>query len=431
MIRRVAIIGGGASGLMAAILLARRLEGRAQIAIFERCDRVGKKLLATGNGRCNISNLSNDPTRYHSVEDDGQGAETLLRRFDASAAIAFFESLGVVCVEEDESRVYPASGQASSVLDLMRMEMARLGVEERTQCDVTAIVRAGDGTPRYAIETADGNPSKERFDAVLVAAGGEASPQLGSNGSGFALMRALGHRSTPRYPAIVPLETDKASIRALTGIKFVGGASVWQGDPRRAESICLRAEEGEVLFADYGLSGPPILQLAEAVGARHLRDPEAAIYAALELQPGEDKLALVGKLTARRDEFGHMPIGEFFTGWLNKRIGQTLMREAACLPLTRMSASLTPAEIEALAALLKCWPIRVLKVRGFAKAQVTAGGIPLSEFTAGLESRFAPGVFAAGEMLDVHGDCGGFNLQWAWASAHTAAAAMGKALLKA
>lgn len=404
----VAIVGGGAAGLAAGVMAAR--EGMRTIVV-EKQPRVGRKLLATGNGTCNITNQQAAPGRYHGTWADF--VRPALEGFSPADACDFFASIGLECTVREDGRVYPLCAQASAVLDCLRLELAAAGAEERCGCGVLAIRRQGDG---FRLETAD-----EPIEAaqVLVCAGGAAAPGLGGGNDGYTLLAGFGHDRTPLFPSIVQVRTDTAWVRALKGVR-VDGVVCFRLDG----SDCAR-EEGELLFTEYGLSGPAVMQASRCVGDWE-RQKKGRMEAVLDLLPGYDRDRIRAMLLRRRELPGRL-LEDLLTGLLQKRLGQTVLRAAGCVPLSRPAASLMDGELEKVLDHIKGWIIPVTGTQGFGGAQVTAGGMNTALFDPDtMESRLVPGLYAAGEVLDVDGDCGGFNLQWAWASAHAAVAAMAR-----
>ena len=400
------IIGGGAAGLTAAVLLGRALarENRTpSVLLLEKQARVGKKLLATGNGTCNITNANATPDRYHG---DRHVADAVIRRFSPSDTVAFFNSIGVSCVKRADGKYYPRSEQAAAVLDQLRIEATLLGVTEQCDAAVTAIKRDKNG---FTVVTDDG---KYTAKTVLVATGGAAAPSLGGSVDGYNLLTALGHTRTPLFPSIVQLKTDITYVKAMKGLRVDGTVTITVGNRERRET-------GEILFTDYGLSGPAVMQVSRLAGDWE-RQKKGDCIASLDLFPDMSEQDLVTVLSRRASIQGRT-LENYLTGFLNKRIGQTAVR-AAGLTLTNDVATLTSEQIATLAHLLKHWEFKVLGTKGFAGAQVTAGGITANEFSEDtLESCYQKGIFAAGEVLNVDGDCGGFNLQFAFASAAVAA----------
>lgn len=405
------VVGGGAAGLAAACFLGRTaaVQGvRRQILLVEKAPRVGKKLLATGNGTCNITNMRADASRYHGAPSL---AASVLRAFTPSQTVDFFRSIGVDCLTRDDGKVYPYSEQAAAVLDALRMECASLGVEMRCDAAVTAIRQTRGG---YVLTVAD-----ESVDArqVLVCVGGAAAPSLGGSAEGYSLLTALGYDKTPLFPSIVQLRTQTDFVRAVKGIRVDATVGLWLDGQQQAENT------GEVLFTDYGISGPAVMQISRTVGDWERRK-RGCMTARLDLLPAWSERDLIARVTERSLLKGRT-MEDLLTGLLHKRVGQTVLRVAGVLPLTRTVDTLTADECRRVVATIKNWELPVVGTQGFGGAQVTAGGIDASAFDAEtLMSRRHSGLFAAGEVLDVDGDCGGFNLQFAWSSAYVAATAM-------
>ncbi len=407
-----AIVGGGAAGLAAAIML-RRARPDGAVLVLEKAPRTGRKLLATGSGTCNLTNLTASPARYHGR--DNSFTAPALAAFPPQAAVDFFASLGLVCRARDNGRVYPLCENAAAVLDCLRLELQSRGVEERCGCPVTRMEREGRGG--FVLTTPEGPVHAAR---VLVAAGGAAAPSLGGGADGYGLLTALGHTKTPLFPTIVQLKTDTTFVKAVKGLRVEGTVSLWL-DGRQ-----LAAETGEILFTEYGLSGPAAMQISR-FAADWERRRQGTMEAQLDLLPTIDDKKIPPLLYDRRQALGGRTLEDFLTGLLQRRLGQTVLRAAKVLPFTRQAGSLTDEELSAVAKTLKGWRLPITGTTGFGGAQATAGGISTAEFDPRtLESRQVPGLYAAGEVLDVDGDCGGFNLQWAWASAHAAAEAMAK-----
>ena len=397
------IIGGGASGLMAACALAR---GGHRAAILERQPRVGRKLLSTGNGRCNLTNRRATAADYHGAR---QAVQYALKRFPPSAVEAAFDALGIPCDADPEGRVYPASRQAASVLDALRLFCDENGVDTLTDFDVVTLKRIPRG---YEAVAADGRRVQGR--TALVCCGGLAAPKLGATGDGCRLLEAFGHRINPRFPAIAPLKTPTEPIRGLKGIRAEGSVTLLDGDAP------VRTEIGEILFTDTGVSGIAAMQLA--------RQANALLRAGRPCRVRLNLLPESCSLQRRAQSIPRRPMEDFLNGIVARRLGQTLVRAAGLDP-ARPASALTPAELCRLEQTLAGWTLPVTATAGFDQAQVTAGGASLRDFDARtLQSLRASGLYAAGETLDVDGDCGGYNLQWAWASALLAADSISKSL---
>lgn len=391
----VLIVGGGAAGLAAAIAAAERVE-RLRIVVLERGERVGRKIATTGNGRCNITNRDLSLAHFHGESVDF--ARHALSCYDLSRTTDFFARMGVLIKYEDSGKAYPYSLQAASVTDALRFRAAQLGVELMTGVTVTQIRR------NLTVVTDQGNFAAKR---VIVAAGGYAAPKTGSDGAGVKLLGALGHTPTRILPAIVQLKTDNSITRTLKGIKTDGVATVL------ADEKPLRREAGEILFTEYGLSGPPILQLSRTAVAQLGR---ACVEISLDIFPDYTLKQTEILLTARVKQLCDRTLEEFFTAMLNKRLGQAVLK-ACGFKLSMSVSELGAREIRLICAKLHDFRFKVTDTTGFSNAQTTAGGIKTRAFCAKtMESKLVPGLYAAGEVLDIDGDCGGYNLQWAWSS---------------
>lgn len=252
-------------------------------------------------------------------------------------------------------------------------------------------------------------------NAVVLAAGGEAAPQLGGTDSGYRLLQKLGHSITPRIPSIVQLRTDVTTIKPLSGMKINGTVRLFSGKKE------ISSQFGEILFTDYGVSGPPVMQIS-SIASRLLFEGRNAVLS-LDLVPELEQRKLYFLLKSRAYAHPERTLEDFFVGMLPKRLGQCAMKAVALTPLSKQASQLADEDLQALAVQLKDWRLLVKDTNGFRNAQVTAGGASVAEFEPQtLESKRIPGLFACGEVLDVDGDCGGFNLQWAWSSGRLAGA---------
>lgn len=401
--KTVIVIGGGASGLMAAIIAARN---GADVKILEQMNRVGKKILATGNGRCNLTNENIVIERYHGKNP--QFAIEALEGFDVLKTVDFFEKLGISCKAEDGGKVYPASDQASSVLDVLRYELSRLGVPEICDSGVKSIHKDKKG---FAIILRDGE--QLRCDRVILAAGGKASPSLGSNGSGYNLVIPFGHRLIEPIPALVQLKLDKPFLKGIKGVRLIVKAKIGVNE------TLLRDEYGEVLFTDYGISGPAVFQLSRRAGEeiQKLNTP----WILIDIFPQKTFEDVIDMLNTRFNNQPEKPLDFSFIGLLNKRLINVVLREAKIEDIHKPCGKTTIEERKNIAEILKQWKMDITGTQSWSEAQVTAGGIDVSDVNPKtMESKLIPGLYFSGEILDIDGDCGGFNLQWAWSSGHTA-----------
>lgn len=391
----VAIIGGGAAGLSCAVMLKQRCPALSVI-IYEADERVGKKLAVTGNGRCNITNKNLSKADYHG---DADFAARLIENFPFISQQQFFKELGVLFTELEDGKVYPMSFQAPSVVDSLRFKAQELGIVTMLNNKVTEIKR-NDGT---FLVTANGQ-TKE-FKAVVIACGGEAGGRLGST-DGYTLLKSFGHKIEKVFPSVVQIKTETELVRQLKGIK-VDAVVKLESDGGS------RTEFGEVLFCDYGLSGPPVLQLS-----RLANWPNA--IASLDLVSDLQQIEIEDEINKRTKNFATRQASELLTGFINKRLGQVILK-ATGINLNAKCGQISPKEVTKIAAMLKRWQFKVVGTTGMENAQITAGGAQTAQFFDTCMSKKAKGLFAVGEVLDVDGDCGGFNLAFAWASANAAA----------
>ena len=393
----VIIIGGGASGMMAALTAA---ENGRSVLLLERQSRVGRKLLATGNGRCNLTNYNTSPARYHG--EDGGFCAYALRAFDVGSTLQHFASLGLLTVNEDSGRVYPMSNMAGSVLDVLRYGLEHPRIEVRTGQVVTAVKRTAEG---FTVRT-----ETDAFTAgkLILAAGGCAGSKVGGVMDGYQLAKSLGHHRTPLYPSLVQLKTDPTYPRALKGIKAECGITVRRGGQTVAEN------RGEVLFTEYGVSGPAIFDISRAVATGG-----EGLVCALDFFPDWDLREVLDWLRMRRQTMQAHEASTLLVGSCHTRLGQMLCKAAGFT--NQPAASLTDSDLERIARQAKHFALPITGTCGFDQAQVTAGGLQTGEFDPQtMQSLLVPGLYACGEVLDVDGDCGGFNLQWAWSSGHLA-----------
>lgn len=394
---KVLVIGGGASGMMAALTAAEDSEN--QVTLLERQSRVGRKLLATGNGRCNLTNLNAGPDRYH-----GQNPAFVrhaLEQFSVEDTLAFFRSLGLLTTAEASGRVYPFSDQANSVVDVLRFALERRGVAVRCGCEVLSLGKKARG---YSVKTAG-----EAFygDKVIVACGGAAGGKLGGTDLGYRLLKSMGHSMTELRPSLVQLKTGSAT-RALKGVRADAGLTL------KRDGSAVATTAGEVQFTEFGVSGPAAFEVSREAARG------GGLVLLLDLLRPWSEMEVLALLAQKRQSAPEQPLEDFLTGMVHNRLGRVALT-AAGLDLTRQAGSLPDQALAELARSLKHFALPVTGVLGLDQAQVTAGGILTAEFRPDtLESRLCPGLFAAGEVLDIDGDCGGFNLQWAWSSGRIA-----------
>lgn len=395
----VVVIGGGAAGIMAA-LTAAEVPGR-RVLLLERQQRIGRKLLATGNGRCNLTNTGASIDNYHGEQADF--AAPALSKFTPQDALDFFHGLGLMTVEEYGGRVYPLSNSANSVVDVLRFALEKRGVEVRCACPVRAIARRDRG---YTVVTDEGSLAA---DYLIVACGGAAGAKLGGVMDGYELLKPLGHKRTALHPALVQLITPPEYPRALKGVRADGSLRLLSGGETLAQG------DGELQFIDNGLSGPAAFDVSRAAATAG-EGLTLSMNFFREYSAGQ----VLALLNQRRDSYPQLESAQLFTGMLHNRLGKMLVKYAGLpqeLPLGKLSNS----QLEQAVRSATDFRLKLLGTEGFDHAQVTAGGIKTTGFNPEtLESWFMPGLFVCGELLDVDGDCGGYNLQWAWSSGRLA-----------
>ena len=398
----ILILGGGAAGLAAA-LAAAQTDPTARVTVLERSPRPGKKLLATGNGRCNLDNEGITPESYSSA--DRAALDALLRTVNAADPLGWFRALGLYTRTDETGRVYPYSNQAADVLALLEHHLARCGVEVRTGCTVQTLSQSRGG---YVVlfSNADGADESLRADAVVCAMGGSAGPQFGTDGFGTRFAAQCGGKLEPLYPCLTALQTAKPN-RSLAGIRAKAAATLLDLDRHCTVAV----ENGEVQFTDYGLSGICIMQLSG-----HLAPGRGPKRPAVELDlfPMLDETALTALFAARVPLLPGKAPADFWTGLLNPKLGRALWA-AAKLPEKPVD-TLPDAAWQVLANAAKHWLFEGLTPCGWKQAQTTGGGLSLTEVTPSFQFKGCPGLYFVGETLDCAGSCGGFNLHWAFGS---------------
>ena len=401
----IAIIGGGASGLAAALAARESLENR--VTVFERQNRVGRKLLATGNGRCNLTNRGATLANYHGA--DPAFAGPALARFGPDRTLEWFDSLGLVTRTESSGRVYPLSDTAGSVVDVLRLALEARGGETLCALPIARAEKAGD---RFLLT----GPLGEEFscDRLIVACGGMAGGRVGGVRSGYELLAAFGHTVTDLRPALVQLRTENAWTRPMKGVRTQAALTL------ERDGALLASAAGEVQFTDYGLTGPGVYDLSRAASLAG-----AGCIVCLRLLPELDKVDIINYMAAKRDDFSDYKAENILSGALHNSIARAVLRRAE-IPLEARLWALSDGALEQIAAVLCRYELPLTGTLGFEDAQVTAGGASTAQFDPStMESLLVPGLYACGEVLDVDGDCGGFNLQWAWSSGRLAGLAAG------
>ena len=400
---KIGIVGGGAAGMMAAITAAQ--EG-AGVTLLEGGERVGKKILATGNGKCNLGNLNLSAEEYCGA--DKGWIEDALRHFDTEETIRFFRKAGLM-LKEKNGYLYPLSEQAASVLDVLRTELRESGVEVLTEHKVQSVSKTDDG--KFLVGAGDRNLI---FDRVILACGSKAAPKTGSDGSGYKLAKKLGHELIPLVPALVQLRCEETYLKEVAGVRADARITVLYDTE---ETI---VERGELQLTDYGISGIPVFQLSRKVNYL-LRDmgKNAEVKVKVDLLPDMDEDAFSQFCMVRKLLQTERTVEEFFTGMLNKKL-MLLFIKMAGLKREMPVSEASDEQLMVVFGLCKDWRLTVVGSNSYDNAQVCAGGVDTTQVGTNMESRLVTGLYFAGEILDVDGRCGGYNLQWAWCSGYLA-----------
>lgn len=392
----LAIIGGGASGLVAGITAGRN---GMKTVILERLSRTGKKILATGNGRCNLSNrnitLSDCETSLNP-----ETVRNVLESF--GNAEHFFRSLGLICRSDESGRIYPYSLNATAALDALRLEISRLGVDETVDFKVTSIRKENN---KFVVVSEDGK--KVIAENIIVTAGGCSGQSMGTDGQFLDVLKKLGHNVIPLKPALCPIKSDSPFLKSLKGLRVHANVSLLDDKQK-----VIASENGEVQFAEDALSGICIFNLASKA--------EKNMIISLNLMP-EYSIQQISRLLRHFQKLRSDTIAEnLLTGILNKRIAQIILKECD-IPLSEPVSEISSKQINLLTEKLGNWTFKVSdKVAEWKNSQVTKGGIDGNQINEYLQSTKINGLSFAGEIIDINWKCGGYNLHWAWASAQYA-----------
>lgn len=397
MSKKIIIIGGGASGLTAAIAAARQ---GSSVTILEHMDRVGKKLLSTGNGRCNMTNLTMRPDCYRSSQP--QFPMKVLDRYSVWDTLTFFEDIGII-TKSKGGYIYPNSEQASAVLDMLRLEAAELGVVIHCGCQVRRIKK--ERKKGFRTETGQG---LFWSDALILATGSKAAPVTGSDGSGYELAKQLGHTVITPLPALVQLRCAGSDYRQFAGVRCEAALKLLIDGSVRA------SEEGELQITDYGISGIPVFQISRFAAVALAEKCRVTVL--IDFLPSKKIDDTIRFLTIRKNRMARRDCADFLTGIINKKLAHVILKRAG-IGLNHKTGELKPEQLKRLLGQLKSFEAVVTATNSFEQAQVCSGGVNTREIRSEtLESKLVPGLYLTGELLDVDGICGGYNLQWAWST---------------
>ena len=398
--RHVAVIGGGAAGMMAAITAAR--EG-VKVTILEHKDRIGKKILSTGNGRCNFTNTFQTPACYRS--DNRDFAWNIIQKFNVEKTISFFKELGIY-PKDRNGYLYPYSDQAAAILEVLQIEIAKLDICVMTEINVLDIQPIKRG---IRVTT---DKKTITVDSVILACGSKAAPVTGSDGSGYQLAKLLGHRIVPVLPALVQLRCAEKFYKSISGVRVQGTVEIY------ADDISLASDTGEIQLTNYGISGIPVFQVSR-YAAKAIYQKQS-VTAVLNFMPDMNKDEFLSFLQERITLCPHKTLDEFFTGIFPKKLCELWIRLSR-LPKEMRVSDLSGEQLEKLVLLIQHLRTHMTETNAFEQAQICCGGVDTTEINPDtLESNYVPGIYFAGELLDVDGICGGYNLQWAWSSGFVA-----------
>lgn len=398
---KVGIIGAGASGMMAAITAA---ECGAEVIIFEKNARVGKKILATGNGKCNLSNLEFDMDKYYC--SDKEKLSRLFSIFSLWDTINFFESNGML-IRNKNGYLYPYSEQASTVLDIFRKILNDRKIEIYTETEISN-VRFHKEKKKFRVET---KGQKYEFDRLILSCGGPASQRKGEGMTGYYMAQSFGHTLHRAVPGLVQLRSSDGFIKGMAGVRCQAKAELYADNEKLSE------EQGEVQFTEYGISGIPVFQFSRM--AAYALDEGKKVYVKLNFFPDYEEKAFLYIVRSRFDTMQEASIEEFLLGTVNKKINLAMIKKEGMKPGDKIG-KLGFQKIKELMQSYRNLVIHIEAANGMENAQVCAGGVDFEEVDMQLTSLKQPGLYLTGELLDVDGKCGGYNLQWAWTSGYIA-----------
>jgi len=388
------VIGAGASGLCSAIVNAR---AGLSVTLLEQNSKVGRKILASGNGKCNISNKYIDVKRFHS--QNPSFIEKVLDGYDFLKVKDFFTSIGLEIVEGRDGKMFPMSLQASSVVELLEYEATLLGVNIVCNCEVKNINKS-DGS--FIVETSLG---KKRSQKLLIASGLSAAPQLGGSSSGVEFAKSMGHSTIVSYPALTQLCCDESWVKKASGVKVDGVVKLY------ANGEYITEKKGDLLFTNYGISGLAILDISREVSLRLANYEYCELF--LDLIPNISKEKLTTLLLNRVNSSSSKPIELWLQGVVNKKLIAIILEQSKSR--VKQERQLNRKEINRLTHSIKNIKLNITDTRGFKGAEVATGGIDTKDVNPKtMESKLVKNLFFTGEVLDVDGDRGGFNFHFAW-----------------
>lgn len=398
--RTIIIIGAGPAGMMAAITAKRN---GAKVILLERNSRVGKKILSTGNGRCNFSNTVQEPFLYHS--EDKQFPWKVYEQFDVHQTLRFFTELGIYSRNRG-GYLYPYSDQAAAVSEVLQLELQRLGITVELEADIKRVKKQGE---QFFVKT---KGADYQADRLIIATGSKAAPKTGSDGSGYAYAKQFGHTIIPVVPALVQLHCAEKEYRELAGIRTQGKVILYLNEHYQAE------DTGEIQLTKYGISGIPVFQVSR-FASRGIADGRK-VNVVLDFMPDFSDLEFLGFLKNRVEFNSNKTMDTFFIGVFHHKLARVFLKKAEISP-KKLAGQLAVSELNRLCEIVKHYSAKITDTNSFEQAQVCAGGVSTTQLNPqNLESTIVTGLHFAGEILDVDGACGGYNLQWAWSSGFVA-----------
>jgi predicted Rossmann fold flavoprotein len=390
------VVGAGAAGLIVSITAARAGQ---KVLLLEQNSKIGKKILVSGNGKCNIDNKYITSKRFHGQNTDF--IQKVLKDHNFDSVQKFFTSIGLELIEGKEGKMFPMSLQASAVVEILEYEAKRLGVEILCDCTVTSIIKEKN---TFTLETPLG---VQQCEKLLLASGSAAAPQLGGSNSGYAFATKMGHSLIPRHPSLVQLCSEEQWVKASAGVKVAGLAKLY------ANGEYITEKKGDLLFTNYGISGLAILDLSREVSTRLANYDYCEL--SLDLMPEFSKEKLTNLLLDRIQKESAKPIILWLQGVLNKKLIHIILTQSKCK--ARTESDLNRKEVGKLVYSIKNLKLSINDTKGFKGAEVATGGVDTAEVNPQtMESKLVPGLYFAGEILDVDGDRGGFNFHFAWVS---------------
>jgi predicted Rossmann fold flavoprotein len=396
------IVGGGSCGIVSAI---KAKDLGIDAAIIDGSDRIGKKLLTTGNGRCNLTNENLSLSRFHS--DNTDFFKDIINTYDLEYTLNFFKSIGIYTSTLDSGKIYPLSLQSSSVIDILRMNLSERNIPNYINERVLNVIKTKEGF--FEVITSSTTFTCKK---VLLCTGGKSYTKTGSDGSGYTLAKNLGHSLIKSIPGIVQLKLNYDRLKAISGVKFESSCNI------EVNGKIQRQESGEILFTDYGISGPPILQLSRIASKGILN--KSSVYIHVNLL-NSDYDHILDFFETHFAVFPYRNISDNLIGIINKKLIPIILKESGITDIHMPTYSIEYVYRYRLYKLLHDWKLEVIDTNSFENAQVTIGGVDTTEVNhITLESKLTPGLYFGGEILDVDGDCGGFNLQWCWSSSSAA-----------